>query len=109
MSIKFRCGKGKDDVLLRDAKDVYYQYTSRGGVMAKGVCSKHGTNLAVFISKDKVPAGEKIRPASPSSGKKSHKSKKSGSREEKCGAKRSHKSKKSNKSRKSRRSHKSKK
>lgn len=71
--IKFNCKKGGDhEIALKDAKNPYYQYASNGRIMARGTCPKDGTNLSVFISKEKVPSGEKIRAATPSS-KKSHK------------------------------------
>jgi hypothetical protein len=71
---EFTCLKdGRHQVAFKDAKGFYYQYTSRGGVMARGVCPKHGNNMTNFVSKDKVPSGEKIKAASPSSGKKSNK------------------------------------
>lgn len=71
--ITFTCRKdGKHEVSIKDAKDVNYQYAPTGAVIARGVCPKHGGKLVIFASKDKVPAGEKIRAASPST-KKSHK------------------------------------
>ena len=93
--IKFNCKKGGDhEVALKDAKNPYYQYASNGRVMARGTCPKDGTNLSVFISKEKVPSGEKIRVATPST-KKSHKKSKKGGECE--GGKRSKRSKKSHK------------
>jgi hypothetical protein len=72
--ITFQCRKdGKHDVNIKDAKDVNYQYTANGAVIARGVCPKHGGKLVIFASKDKVPSSEKIKAASPSSGKKSQK------------------------------------
>lgn len=76
-NITFSCMKdGRHPVKLNDAKNVYYQYTSRNGVMARGTCPKHGSKITQFISKDKVPSGEKIRAAEPA-GKKSAKKGKS--------------------------------
>lgn len=99
MSVVFTClnnGRaGKHKVKLVDALDVYYQYAANGKtVMARGKCPEHGGNIAIFVSKDKVPSGEKIRAASAS-----HKSKKS-RKSKKGSAKRSRNSQKSRKSRK---------